>query len=307
MRLANPPERSRGYAIAIAATVMWSATAIFIRYLNNRYAMPSLSLAFWRDAIVSLALLAALRLLSPARLRLARRHWKFVALYGLVLSLFNASWTTSVRLNGAAVSTVLAYSSPAITAVLARFLFGERLGCKKLLALAMSILGTVLISGAYDLAAWDLNPAGIVAGLASGLAFAVYSLFGKAAAQRGIDSWTALLYTFAVAAIFLLGYNFIPDGSSVSPLRRIFWLQDAWLGWGVLFLLAVAPTVGGYGLYTLSMNYLPAGVANMIATLEPPLTTAQAYIFLGEQLSLTQIVGSVLIVFGVLLLRWKER
>jgi drug/metabolite transporter (DMT)-like permease len=211
-------------------------------------------------------------------------------------------------LNGAAVSTVLAYSSAGFTAVLGWRLFGEQLGLAKILAVTLSLLGCVFVSGAYDPASWQFNPLGVITGLLSGLAFAAYSLMGKEASERSINPWTVLLYAFGFAAIFLLAYNWLtpllPLGVSSTNLL---WLGDAYAGWLVLIMLAVGPTVGGFGLYTTSLNYLPASVANIIATLEPAMTGILAYVLLGERFTLPQWIGSVFIIGGVIVLRQAER
>jgi drug/metabolite transporter (DMT)-like permease len=214
----------------------------------------------------------------------------------------------SVALNGAAVSTVLAYSSGAFTAVLAWKLFKERLDLLKIAAVVLSLAGCVLVSGAYDPGAWGLNPLGILTGIISGLAFAAYSLLGKSASQRGLPAWSTLLYTFAFATVFLFLYNFLPLRLS-APLNttNLFWLGAEWRGWAVLFLLAAVPTIGGYGLYMVSLGYLPASVANLIATLEPAITAIWAYFLLSERLTAPQLLGSALITVGVLLLRLRER
>ena len=88
--------------------------------------------------------------------------------------------------------------------------------------------------------------------------------------------------------------------------HHLLWLGDSTDGWGVLALLAVGPTIGGFGLYTVSLTYLPASVANLIATLEPAMTAILAYFFLGEQLNSPQLAGSGLILAGVVLLRILE-
>lgn len=224
-----------------------------------------------------------------------------------MLSIFNALWTVSVSLNGAAVATVLAYSSAAFTAVLAWKLFQESLDRVKVLAVALSILGCAFVSGAYNPAAWQANPLGIITGLLSGIGFAGYSLMGKASSQRAINPWTALLFTFGFGAVFLLVYNLLPawlPGRHASP--NLLWLGQAWAGWGVLILLSIGPTIGGYGLYTVSLTYLPASVANLIATLEPSMTAVLAYIFLGEHLTGPQLFGSALVIAGVIILRVNE-
>jgi len=73
-----------------------------------------------------------------------------------------------------------------------------------------------------------------------------------------------------------------------------------------LVLLAAGPTVAGFGLYNVSLSYLPSGVANLILTLEPAFTAGIAYVLLGERLGGIQLGGSALIVGGVVLLRIYE-
>ncbi len=298
---------TQGYLIALIGTIIWSATAVFIRYLTEEYAMPPIVLAFWRDAVTAVALAVFFTLLMPRRLSIEQRHLPFLALYGFTLSIFNSLWTVSVSLNGAAVSTVLAYSSAGFTAIVAFFLYHERLDWAKILAVILSIGGCVLVAGAYDLALWQVNPLGILTGLLSGAAFCAYSLLGKAATRRGMNSWTTLLYTFLFAALFLLSYTTLPGLFSKPPSQpSIFWLGSAWFGWLLIFLLAIGPTIGGYGLYTYSMNFLPASVANLIATLEPSFTALQSYFLLGERFTPLQIIGSIMIIGGVIFLRIME-
>lgn len=298
---------TKGYLIALIGTIIWSATAVFIRYLTEEYAMPPIVLAFWRDAVTAAALALFFVLFAPARLSISRQHLPFLVLYGFTLSIFNSLWTVSVSLNGAAVSTVLAYSSAGFTAIIAFFLYRERLDWVKILAVILSIGGCVLVAGAYDLELWRINPLGILTGLLSGVAFCAYSLLGKAATRRGMNSWTVLLYTFFFAAIFLLSYTRVPGLflKTTSP-PSIFWLGSAWFGWLLIFLLAIGPTIGGYGLYTYSMNFLPASIANLIATLEPSFTALQSYFLLDERFTLPQIVGSLMIIGGVIFLRIME-
>ena len=306
---------AKGYLIAIVGTILWSTTAILIRYLNDSFAMPPLVLAFWRDGLVALALAAVFLGHDRTLFQFKKQNWKFLLVYGFVLAIFNALWVVSVKLNGAAVSTVLIYSSPAFTAFLERWLFSAKITAVKLAAILLSISGCVLVSGAYDTATWGLNPLGILAGLLTGVLFSGYSMMGKESVHRGINSWTMLLYSFAVAAVFLLFFNFLTEfpvglgaisDAYASFGHQMLWLGKSPLGWGVLFALAVGPTIGGYGLYTLSLRYLSASTANLIATLEPPLTGIQAYLVLGERFTLPQILGSTLTLVGVLLIRLKR-
>jgi drug/metabolite transporter (DMT)-like permease len=305
----NQSNLTRGYALAMISAAVLSTTAILIRHLTQAYHMPPLVLAFWRDGFVALTLLPVLGLLRPALLHVQRKHLPFLIAYGLALATFNALWTLSVALNGAAISTVLVYCSAGFTALLGWWLLREGLGWTKLVAIALSLGGCVLVSGALDPAIWRVNLVGILTGVLSGLFYAIYSLMGRSASQRGLNPWTTLLSTFGFAAVFLLFLNLLParllPGTAAHP-ADLFWLGNALPGWGLLFLLAAGPTVAGFGLYNISLGHLPSSVANLIVTLEPAFTAVIAYFLLGERLNGIQLAGSLTILAGVAFLRIHE-
>jgi drug/metabolite transporter (DMT)-like permease len=307
MGAGSAPARSSrvGYTAAFGSVVAWSWTSILIGYLLRSHPIAPMTLAFWRDLTSGVALLALLACARRAAVRVARRDRAFLLLAGASVALLNLTWTVSIALNGAAVSVVIVYSSPAITALVARVLFGERLGAIRVLALAASFAGCVLVAKANEPSQWALNGLGIVAGLLSSVSFAAYSVMGKVASRRGIGPWTVTAYTFVIAAAALLpvAYLSLPASGAESSLLS---LGPSWSGW-LLLLLLIVPTLGGYGLYTISLGYLPVATANIIATLEPILTTLWAYLLLGESLDPAQAVGGALIVGSVVFLQLEPR
>jgi len=305
----NQTSLARGYTIALISAAFLSTTAPFIRHLTQTYQIPPLVLATWRNFFVLLVLLPILAWLRPRLLPVSRRDLLYLVGYGLLMAAFNSLWTTSVALNGAAVSTVLAYCSAAFTALLGWWFLKERLDWVKIVAVVLCLGGCVLVAEALTPSVWQANLPGITTGVLAGLAYAIYSLMGRSAAQRGLNPWTTLLYTFGFAAVFLLIFNLLPGGllpGTASTPAEMFWLKDSLAGWGVLFLLAAGPTLAGFGLYMTSLSYLPSSVVNLVATTEPVFTAIIAYLFLNERLSLVQFIGSLLILSGVVFLRIYE-
>jgi drug/metabolite transporter (DMT)-like permease len=301
--------RSPGYILTLISALLLSTTAVFIRYLTENYQIPALILAFWRDFFVVFTLVPVILLVKPKLIRIERKHLGYLACYGLVLTGFNFFWTVSVAVNGAAIATVLVYCSTAFTALLGRWLLNEGLSRAKILTVVMTLAGCVLISGVLDMTVWQGSLASILIGVGSGLFYAFYSLMGRSASQRGLNPWTTLIYTFGFATVFLFLLNLLPEGllpGSAAGLSDFLWLGDSVKGWVILFLLAAGPTVLGFGLYNVSLGYLPSSVVNLIVTAELVFTAILAFLLLGERLQGYEIIGSLLILVGVVILRMSE-
>jgi len=301
---------NRGYMIALVSAAVLAFTSILIRMVSEDYGLPALILAFWRDFFVVLCALLYLGIFKPSLLKIERKHLLFLITFGAVLALFNILWTLAVTLTGAAVATVLVYSSAGFTALLGRLLLKETLDTKKVVAVILCLAGCVLVSGATSAAAWRTNTLGIVTGVLSGLLYAIYSLMGRRAAQKKINPWTALFYTFLFAALILLGINLLPDNlfpATADHPAEMFLLGTQWRGWLLLLLLAAGPTLIGFGLYNVSLNLLPSSTANLILTVEPVLTAIAAFFLLGERLTPLELLGSALIMTALVILRLRRK
>jgi DME family drug/metabolite transporter len=297
---------AKGYLIAVIGITIWSTTGVLMGYLMTNYNMPALLLAFWRNLLVGVALVPALFLIRRSLLGISVSQIRFYGFYGLTLALFNSIWVLSLRENGAAVATVLGYSSAGFTAIIALFLFQEKLGLPKIVAIILSLGGCVMVANAYSAEMWKLNSLGVSTGLVSGVLFAVYTLFGKEAARREINVWTSLLYSFAFGALFIMVFNLFPVLPGAAGSFKALLPELPLDGWLILIFLSFVPSLLGFGLYNGSMNYLPASIANLLATTEPAMTAIEAYIFLQERMTLVQVVGSVIILSAVLIVQLER-
>ncbi len=288
----------KGILIAFAGTVIWASTGIFIGYLFAHYTIEPLTLSFWRALFMAAAMVAFFALTKRDVLRISREQLKFLLFYGvIVLPVMNVSWTSSVQLNGASVATVLVYSSPGFTALLARPLLKEPFTPKKFLAVVLSVFGCVLVAKAYTLDVWQSNWWGFVVGIFSGVAMAAYSLAGRWSAKQFTDSWMVTAYGFLFVAGTLL--------FTQTP-AALFSLGAQYDGWLILLALALGPSVFGFGFYTMSLHYLPASTSSLIASLEPVLTAIMAIFILGESLNLIQWLGAAITVAAVVLVQTEK-
>jgi DME family drug/metabolite transporter len=101
-----------------------------------------------------------------------------------------------------------------------------------------------------------------------------------------------MTYIFGFGALTLLPFALFTGGAWTLSLPVL----AAFAGF-ILF-----PTLGGFGLYTMGLQKLPASVAAIIATTEVPLAAIVAYLALGERLDGVQWAGMLLVMVGVALI-----
>jgi DME family drug/metabolite transporter len=285
----------RGYVILLTSTLILSTTGILIKFLLNNFQLEPLALAFLRVFIVAMALGLALILFRRSLFAVKWRHLPILALFGLVgVGLHQFVWITSVQTNGAGVATVLVYIQPAIVALVSFRFLNESLDRTKIIALILTLSGMVMVSRAYEVGNVNLNWLGILTGFGSGFTWATYALLGRYT-TRYYSSWTCLFYAFLFGTLFLIPMQFF--------VHDLFALGGSPEGWGLMFFLALGPTLGGFALYTIGLSHLPASVATLIGTLEPVASVILAYLLFGEVMNVIQITGAGLILWSVIMLR----
>lgn len=280
----------------LLATACWGTSGIFVKLVAASSDITPLALAFWRDLSTFIVLLVGVGLLRPAWLRVRRRDLAWMVALGASLGIFHVFWNLGVLLNGAAVATVQQAAMPAIVAVAAWLIWHESLTWNKIVAIILTFVGTVLVSGLDVLGQAELTLTGLLAGLGIPFSYAGWNLFGKKVRQR-YGPLTLMTYGFAFGALALLPFQFFtPQPWPVPPV--------SWLWFAGLILVS---TILAFSAYTFALGRLPASVATILAMTEIPIVALYAYFLLDEQMTGEQVLGAVLVVGGVLLLSWPGR
>ncbi len=191
-------------------------------------------------------------------------------------------------------ATTLLYSAPIFVALGSGPLLKEKIGLPQILAILINLTGCFLVAEVYNLSALFQSPQGFLLGIGSGLSFGIYALLGKITGRKSqINTWSSLFY------LFLFGFLFLAVWAGVQEGTAVLGTQMDLSGWVVLSALAFGPTLGGYILFTFSLNYLPAAVASLFTTLELPVASFLALILFGRVMAPVQWVGAIFIIGGV--------
>jgi len=283
--------RFKGFSLVLLAAALWGTLGIFYKILIGVYGLSPLSIAFFRAAFSAFFLLVGLAVWRPGWLRVERRDLPLLIGFGLFgIAAFFFVYVNAVDRVGVAVASVLLYTAPAwVTLISWRFL-GERIGRRQWAALALAFAGCALVAGIYDFNQIRLNGPGVLFGLASGLTYALYSVFVKAGVRKH-SPWTVQVYGMVVGAVALL---LVQDLNAVAQALRspvVVWLAA----------IALIPTLGSGLAFAAGLRLVPVSSASVVANVEPMVATILAYLFFGEVMAPWQMLGGALIIAGAII------
>ena len=284
--------------LILIAGVLWGSMGLFVRTLNAQ-GLASMEIVGLRATVTVVALFLFLLLFDRKLFKICWKDlWCFLGTGICSIVFFNFCYFKAITLTSLSVAAILLYTAPAIVMVLSYFLFQEKLTKRKLLALVMTFVGCVLVTGILT-ETGNVTAGGILVGLGAGLGYALYSIFSRYALERGYTSLTITFYTFLIAAI---GSFFFADMGKVARV--------AMNGGGNLFFclaFGVLCTLVLYLTYTLGLQYVENGKASIIASVEPVTATLLGAVLFHEKLTVSGVLGIVLVLAALMICNNKER
>ena len=280
--------------LVLAAAAMWGCMSLFIRALTAAGFSPFEIVA--GRMVVGVAVLAALMgATDRSKFRVRLRDMWIFAFLGLVgMTLYNFFYIVCINLSGASVAIVLLYTSPMFVMVIGALAFGERITLLKVVALALTFVGCVLVAGV--LGGVKIEPLALAAGLAGGFFYATYSIVGRI----GLERYDALTVTFCNFAFCMVGCLALSDVSSmVSTVLADPDVVPWFLGIGIF--CAVLP----YLAYNRGLQRMEAGRAAILATSEVLVAGALGIVVYGEPSNVLKLIGMALILVSVVVVNLK--
>lgn len=198
----------------------------------------------------------------------------------------------ALTMASAALVALLLYLYPAIVAVLAAVVFGHRLTRVKVVAVVVALAGTALTVGGLG----GGQPLGVVLGVGSGVAYAIYILLSSRVAPRAGAIPAATVVMLSCAAVLV-----------VVTAARGPAFPSAAAGWLAIAALALISTVVAIVAFFAGLERIGPAEASTVSTTEPVVTVALAALVLGETVSVVQVLGGVLILTAVVVLAQAGR
>jgi len=283
----------KGYLQVASASILFGLIGIFITLITQ---MPLRSIIFYRLLIglsgIILFLVCCSRL---GELRLNEKK-AYLFLLGLLQAATMLFYFFSVKNTTVSISVLLLYTAPIYVIILSPFILNEPITRHSLSALILSIIGVLLIirpdSVFQDMG--NMYILGLGAGLISGLFYACMIMVSRYLSDCYTGTAQATWVTMIILVIFL------PYSTSVSYEVL---LDNLYL----LILIGLLPTAAGSILYFNSLMRIKAQNASIIGLLEPLSAVIFAFIILGQSISMTTLVGGLLILSSTLILSTEQK
>lgn len=191
------------------------------------------------------------------------------------------------------VATLSYYFAPVIVTVVCPFLFKEKLTAMQIVCFVASTAGIVMITGIGDMSQGSDHLKGILLALGAAVLYATVILINKFI--KNVEGLHRTFLQFIAAIVILVPYVALTSGITVGTMNAG--------GWICLVIVGVLHTGVTYCLYFTALKDIPGQEAAILSYIDPLTAVIASVALLGETMSITQIIGGVLILGFTL---WNE-
>lgn len=188
----------------------------------------------------------------------------------------------------------LAYAlTPAFVFIIAAIFLKERATKLKLFGVILAIAGTfvVIFERGVDLSAGYF--VGDLLALTASLSWAIYTVVGKNFSTKYGAIYSTGLSMIWGFFLYLPIYLILPAKTSIYAFSTINWLQILYLG--------VMTSGLGYALWYYALKKIEASKLSVFNNLQPIFTTIMTVIFFDFDLTITFVIGGIIIIAGVIM------
>jgi drug/metabolite transporter (DMT)-like permease len=272
---------SLGIAGALVAVTAWGLSGVISKHID----MGGIAIAAYRFVVYFLALSVFMHLRGT---RITVRMLRLSLWGGLALGVDVTLFFSAVKHTSVANATIIGALQPVLVAIVAHRFFGERIRPRDIGFGGVALVGAVVVVlNAADSTKTDIT--GDILAVGALFAWAAYFIFSKLAKGK----LTGNEYT--IGSAFWVGVTNV-------PLAFLFGQDMSWPSaesWMWLLILAFGAGIMGHSIMNWAIQQIPLWIGSTFTLFIPPVAAFSAWIFLGEQLTATQMVAMAVVVLAL--------
>ncbi|MGI8582681.1 MAG: DMT family transporter [Chitinophagaceae bacterium] len=291
-----------GFVITFIGALFFSTKAILVKLAfanthTDAVTILALRMLFALPFYVAIGLFTSNK---RSNVYFTRRQWIYILLLGLT-GYYVSSLCDFIGLQyvSAGLERLILFIYPTLAVLLNAMIFRQRINNYQKLAMVLTYIG-------IGIAFWgemkiDSSSPNFFLGsffcFLCAITFAIYLVgSGKMIAETGATKFTSYAMIAAAGGIFI---HYFVSGRTVHYMDA----NLLWYGFALAILATVIPTF----LMSNGIKKIGSSNAAIISSIGPVSTILQAHFILGERITLAQIMGTVLVIIGVLLIGWRSR
>ena len=294
--------KHRGEFFLVVGAFFFSLSGLFVTVVLKH--LPAFRLAEFRSVTAVVILGSYVLLTKPHLIKIVRSEIPKLGVYGVVgFALVNFGYLLGIERGvPLALVLILEFTASIWIALWIKFVRKGAVARDMWVAIALSLLGLVLVSKVWNGFAFDLI--GIAGSLGSAFALAAYFLMSEKLGKKR-ESIAMLIFGMGFASIFWLVV--LPPWS--FPFEVFTMKMDLGgiaagtmvPGWLLMAAVAILGTVIPYLCVLTGMRLLTASTSSVIGMLEPVIAGIFAWIWFGQSWDAIQLIGAIVVLFGIYL------
>lgn len=272
------------------ASSIWGGMYVVVKVLVA--VIPPLELV-WMRYLIALVALSIIGLVTRQNWRIKRCHFGIiiaVAMIGYVISIVTQE--TGTMLSTAQMGAIITSTTPAFMVLFASWILKERLTLKKAISVSLATIGVITIVGIDD-----IDMSSMLGGLSLIIAALTWALMSVLIKRIPSDYSQIVVTTYAtLIAVVVITPFVIPKLPQINSND----LTNPTI-WGGLIYLGVISTSIAFLFWNRGLQMLSASGGGVFFFFQPIVGTVLGWLILGETISITFWIGSILILLGVLL------
>ncbi|ACB86282.1 DMT family transporter [Natranaerobius thermophilus] len=282
------------FITAVSAIGFGSMTVLAqLAYASGANTMDLLTIRFTVAALIFGIIIGCMALTNHLKWQLS---WKqvltLIALGASGYGIFSSMYFHGVSLIPASLAGFLLFTYPVMVCILAYFLGEEPVDSQKILALAVSLCGSIFVLGPV---VEDVNWEGVTFVMLAAFLYSLY-VVGSSRILKDVHWFPASAILTISCAGFFLGRELIfNNGYNLANIN------DEIMFYGVI--LGVFSTLIAIACFYLGLSLIGPSRASIISTLEPVSSACLAALIFNEQLSILQLIGASCILLSILIIQ----
>lgn len=291
-----------GYVYALLGALFFGANGSLIKLLVEDGGLTATQLTQFR--VLGSAIIAGLVLLATDRkaFRLSPRQLLVMAVLGIAgVAVLQATYAAAVAVLPVGIALLLEYLAVLFVALVAFFVFKERVKSRLWVAIGLVLLGLVAVARPWEA---RLDPFGVTMALVAAMSLTIYFVVGERQVARtsplAVAFWTTLFASVFWA--FFSGWWELDLATFARPLD----LAGQWGDWSLplgipLVVTVVAGSFLPFFLSFTALKHLTATAAGVVASSEVVFAFAAAWVWLGESLDAFGLLGAAIVLTGIVI------